>query len=87
MTDKKTLTGPGGMRVVLDAKEIHPDDPGAGTPAMVYLPFGRGSATYWCALNEGAVDTPNGDCELLPRQIRWLEEIENEITEWLNGHQ
>jgi hypothetical protein len=50
---RKTLTGPEGIRLELDSAEIFPDDPGQGTPAMVYL--GNHSATYWWATGEGSL--------------------------------
>ncbi len=51
---KKTLVGPNGLRLVLDTDEVYPDNPGDGTPAMLYL--GKNSGTYWCALDTGEVD-------------------------------
>jgi hypothetical protein len=76
----KNRLGPKGLHVILDSSEIFPDDPGQGTPAMVYL---RGqSATYWCALNEGEVD---GE-ELSTSQQAFLESIEDEVAEFIETH-
>lgn len=80
MKRKESLRGPGNLLLVLDASEIYPDDPGAGTPALVILPFGRGTATYWCAAAEGEVD---GHL-LTERQNRWLESVENAVDQWLD---
>lgn len=69
------------MIVKLDASEIFPGDPGNGTPAMVYLPFGRGCSTYWCACGEGDIE----GVELTPEQYEWLESLDVAITQWLDG--
>lgn len=77
---KQTLIGPNGLRLELDSAEIFPDDPGQGTPAMVYL---RGeSATYWCALNEGEVDRE----VMNSSQQAWLEQQEDAVAEFLEKH-
>lgn len=75
----KTLTKYG-CRVELDTDEVYPDDPGQGTPAMVY--YRDGSATYWCAVGEGEVDGKEF-IRLPPRVLEWLESLENEIDEFL----
>jgi len=77
---KQTLIGPNGLRLVLDSAEIFPDDPGQGTPAMVYL---RGeSATYWCALNEGEVDRQATNAS----QQAWLEAQEDTVSAFLEDN-
>jgi len=76
---KKTLRGPEGLILSLDSEEIFPDDPGSGTPALLSLPFGRGTGTYWCALQEGEVD----GIPLTEKQSRWLEAVEYEVTDFL----
>jgi hypothetical protein len=65
-----------GLRVDFDASEIFPEDPGQGTPVMVYT-CGN-SATYNCARNEGEVDT----VRLTQAQIDWLWEIEEDVWDW-----
>lgn len=77
---RETLRGPGGLLIVLDAAEIFPDDPGNGTPAMVLAPFGRGTATFWCANETGEVD---GDHVMTEAQCRWLNEMEDAVTTWV----
>lgn len=42
------------LKIVLDKGQIFPDDPGMGTPAMVYR--GKDTATFWCASDTGEVD-------------------------------
>lgn len=82
---KESLKGPGGIRIDLDTKEIFPSDPGNGTPAMVYLPFGRGCASFWCAQNEGEVHTDEGTQELTDEQKEWLNDpsIDDAVTNWI----
>jgi hypothetical protein len=77
----KLLMGPGGLRVVLDRNKVVKDDPGADTPAMAYLPFGKGSATFWCAVDTGEV----GDVSLTDKQCEWLQEQYNTVNEFLYG--
>lgn len=75
MAMRKTLTGPQGWSVTLDAAEIFPDDPGNGTPVMVYAPFHRGSGTFGRATDTGEVDDARtgGIIEIPERVLRWLE--------------
>lgn len=69
----QTLRGPGGIRIELDSEEIYPDDPGQGTPAMVYK--GNASATFWCAESEGELEGDRSNMvELSAAQKRWLTE-------------
>jgi hypothetical protein len=78
----KTLTGPNGLRLVLDSAEIFPADPGQGTPAMVYR--GNASATYWCALGEGELMDPR--CEMVAltaSQSNWLDAQESAVDAFL----
>ena len=71
------------MELVLDSTQVFPDDPGAGTPAMVYLRrAGRevGSATYWCAIGEAELDNYGGGVFLLsPQSVAWLEAQESKV--------
>jgi hypothetical protein len=77
---ERSLRGPGGVLLRLDTAEVFPDDPGSGTPAIVELPFGGGSATYDAALGGAA------DFELTERQVRWLDEQETEVLKtWADG--
>jgi hypothetical protein len=82
---KETIKGPGNIRLELDSAQIFPDDPGQGTPAMIHL--GLGSATYWCALNEGEVfDTLTGTIPFSGAQMRWLEAQEEVVDAFLTKH-
>ncbi|RDJ35021.1 MAG: hypothetical protein DWQ19_09305 [Crenarchaeota archaeon] len=72
---KKTLHGPKGAILILDQAQVFPDDPGAGTPAMVK--YRNNYSTYWCCINEGVCD----EVELPQEVMDWLdsEAVENEI--------
>ena len=76
------ITGPGGIRLVLDADEIFPDDPGQGTPAMVYL--GDYSGTYWCCYDTGELDC--GAAGLDDNQVAWLDSVSNLVDKFMNRH-
>jgi hypothetical protein len=77
----KDLKGPGGIVVRLDSSEIFPDDPGNGTPAMVYL--GRHSATYWCAIGENELLDSEGRVRTLSAKLYdWLVAQDDEVTEF-----
>ncbi len=76
MRAKQRHSGPGGIVLVLDASEIYPEDPGNGTPAMVYLCRGLReddcSSTYWCCQGEGEVE----HLQLTRAQTEWIDKIE-----------
>lgn len=76
----KTLHGPGGIRIELDRGEIFPDDPGAGTPAMVYLR--EHHATYGCALDTGELSL--GDVRLSGAQLKWLESVIDDVNDFIS---
>ena len=67
-----------GLTVVFDASEIYPNDPGLGTPVMVYSQQERLSATWHCAVSEGEL-LGGGVCGYLAlsrRQSEWLQSLE-----------
>ncbi len=79
-----------GLRVVLDRKRVVPNDPGADTPAMVYLKrWGmEASSTYWCAIGEGELEITRGKNKyamqkLTENQVEWLDSLDPELTEFL----
>lgn len=76
---KKTLTGPGGIQIVLDSSEIFLEDPGAGTPAMVHV--GRYAGTYFCATETGELSC--GDYTLSLAEVRWLDEQFDAVQDFL----
>lgn len=86
---KKTIKSPKGLRglrIELDKGEVFPDDPGQGTPAMVYqnIPLrGEASATYWCAMGEGELLAGPNTVSLTDEQVKWLGEQEDAVNEFL----
>ena len=84
-----TLVGPNRLVIVLDRSEVIPDNPGDGTPAMVYRHFeglGEQTATYWCAQwSEELLDARGRGHPLTDAEVAWLETQEDTITEYLYG--
>lgn len=78
--------------IELDSAEIYPDDPGEGTPAMLYFdPRGqvkvpRASVTFDCALHEGEIFA--GDCvRSIPAPVlEWLDNVAEQVEGWLDSH-
>lgn len=72
---RKTIKGPQGAELILDESQVFPDDPGAGTPAVVK--YRNRYGTYWCCVGEGECD----GVELPEEILNWLrsETIEQEI--------
>ena len=79
----KTLTGPNGFRIDLDRSQVFPDDPGAGTPAIVTDRTGEYSSTFWCALDTGELLGDWGDLELPQRVLHWLDDSHAAVEEFL----
>ena len=84
MTAKKTIKGPKGYSVVLDKGEVYLDDPGQGTPALLRDAAGN-SSTFWCALNEGEIDTALGAKPVPSLVTEWMCDIESEVNSFLYG--
>jgi len=74
VTNVEKIYGPDNLMLVLDASEVVPHDPGAGTPAMLHLTVDgtKYSGTFWCAWNTGDVDGYPRTHE----QCRWLDGME-----------
>lgn len=78
------------LKLILDASEIIPDDPGQGTPAIVewkcHDEDGRtvtASGTYWCVSDQGE----DMDGNRLPDGgSRWLHSLEGDVNAWLHHH-
>jgi hypothetical protein len=74
--------GTSSLWVVCDKSEVFEDDPGRGTPAMVYRVDRSGevleSATFWCALDNGL-----DGYELTNAQDQWLSSIQNKVNKFL----
>lgn len=88
---KQTLHGPNGFHIVLDSDEIFPDDPGNGTPAMVYANAGKWNSTYWCAEDTGEM-TVSGSVfdtvDIPQRALDWLrsEKIMDAVNDFIEKH-
>ena len=81
------LSGPNGISLILDPAAVHPDEPGADTPAMVVLPFGRGTGTFWRVRDQGTVDGRDAeDVALTGRQNGWVDLIDDAVGDWLEHH-
>jgi hypothetical protein len=79
----KTLRGPDGIRLVLDRKEIVPDDPGDGTPALVWVD--NYSSTLAAAQGEGELLGSRDAKQLTDEQLAWLDEVSDAADDWLYG--
>ena len=78
----KRIIEHGRVRVSLNRKQVFPDDPGAGTPALVWV--NGNSGTYWCVCSEGELmDGP----ELTTPELRWLHSIADEVDSFLYDNQ
>ena len=72
---KKTLTGPCGIYVELDTSDPH-------TPAMVYSKHNRDVSASWdCATGEGCLSGRQGDMEIHPSALDWLNALSDEVEE------
>lgn len=78
---KKTLLGPDGLSVVLDSNEIYPDNPGAGTPALVVKRKGDRTASFDCAADTGELD--GGAYLLNAAEAKWLESVRPEVESFI----
>lgn len=84
---KQTIVGPGGLKVVLNADEIFPNNPGMGTPCMVELRLtthGLATATFECAAAEAELEC--GEVQLTVSQAAWLREMSADVDAWLEHH-
>ena len=82
---KKTLKGPQGYTIVLNTDDMFTDDPGQGTPAMVYDRSGRFSATYWYAMDKGELDGPRSSHTMPGVVAEWLSDAEDTVDAYLYG--
>jgi hypothetical protein len=80
---QKTLIGPRGYKLILDTAEVFPNDPGAGTPAMVTTPDGAHTATFWCAMDCGELYGPRGTLNVPEDVFRWLSSQEADVDAYL----
>jgi hypothetical protein len=73
-----------GLKVVLNKAQVFKEDPGRGTPAMVYNERGA-SATWSCAINEGELDNRKTGFinHITDKQNDWLWSLSKEIDNFL----
>lgn len=72
----------GAYRLELNSREIVPDDPGAGTPALLWGP-NKQTATFWCALDSGEL----GDGSEIPESVmKWLDRMVPTVENFLEKH-
>lgn len=71
----------GRLLVQLDRRQVFPDDPGAGTPAIIRC-F-QFSSTYWCGLDNGLEGPDGRHLDLTPDEVDWLMSLEPDITSFL----
>lgn len=74
----------GAYKLVLDSEQIFPDDPGQGTPAMVYGPKDKLTATYWCAADTGELDC--GSAEIPDNVMKWLHSMDAKVDAFMAEH-
>ncbi|MEY2152304.1 hypothetical protein AB7849_15470 [Rhodanobacter sp. 115] len=68
----------------LDHREVYPDDPGQGTPAMVEGPGGA-TATYGAATDSGVLmDSACTDREIPANVQDWLCSLEDRVETYIN---
>lgn len=76
MSERTTLTCPWNpaWTLVCDQSEVIPEDPGAGTPAMIYGPNGS-AGTYGCVRDVGEITDAHGREIPVPANVaRWLDQ-------------
>lgn len=90
---KRTIAGPGSLRIDLDPTQCYPDDPGAGTPVILRMDVPRAgyeddddplmeeaSCTWGFYLGDGTIE----DYPVPNNMKQWLESVEGQISNWLD---
>lgn len=77
------MNGPHGLKLVLSAKEIYPDDPGMGTPRLVH--YKGDTMTFDCALDNVAelLGVTYAQAEWA---YQWLGDQDEAAGLWLDHH-
>jgi hypothetical protein len=83
----KTIIVTDDIEIVLDPSEIYPDDPGNGTPVMVYKTVGREkySSTWNCANGTGTLEGREEIVDLTAYELRAMDEHAEEVDAWINA--
>ena len=86
----KQLNHENGLRIELDKNEVFPEDPGQGTPALVYKKLkGRilqCNSTFWCCQDTGVLEPWCGTkdwYDLTPEELNWLRNQEDTVNDFL----
>lgn len=88
MAKTKILRHKSGLRVELDRSQVFPDNPGLGTPEMVYMcGHLKCGSTLTCAQDTGELIGSAADesdsYHLTPEQQDWLQSIDKEVEDFL----
>ena len=80
--NEKIVFEKGNVKLVLQQDDCYPDEPGLGTPAVVYLSTHGGvvSATYWCCMDYGDI----WGYTLSDSIMEWLETKRNKVERYLD---
>lgn len=73
----------GGYTLILDSDEIIPNDPGAGTPAMVEGPKGT-SGTFFCVIDTGEMIDGDYAHQIPASVVAWLSSMTNVVDEFID---
>lgn len=90
---KRTIAGPGSLRIDLDPTQAFPDDPGAGTPVILRMRvpcagyeddddplMKEASCTWGFYCGDGTIDSYR-----IPHNMkRWLDAVEDRISDWMS---
>jgi hypothetical protein len=84
---KKVLRHPDGLRIELDREQVIPDNPGDGTPALVFKEGFKGNATLGLVEDLGVLHAFNDDgvYMLTDGELKWLHdqtEVVNSFLGW-----
>jgi hypothetical protein len=74
-----------GWSIAMDTAEVIPNDPGAGTPVMVYGP-NRAAGTYGCVCDTGEASCGPTVEQVPPHVLNWLEARGPEIDAFFSSH-
>lgn len=83
MESKLTIKGMG-LKIVLDADEVFPADPGNGCPALVEHSSGA-TGTFWCVRDTGEMMSDNWETlDLTGKQMDWLDKQSDKVDTFVD---
>lgn len=81
----QTIMGPRGIKLVLDASQIFPNNPGDGTPCLIY--YKRETMTLECGTqNVGEIIPEAESYEDAEWAYDWINSLYDAADEWLTYH-